>query len=344
MPKLLVIRFSAFGDVAMTVPVMDSLAKQYPDLQIVFLSRENFAPLFQQMPPNVEFRGVDLADYKGIRGLNRLYKELSQESFDFLADFHDVLRTKFLRRRLKRKGLLVSVINKGRKEKKELTQRKNKKLRPLPSTFNRYITVLENLSYPVNPSFKSIFENQTPDLSQIPIQELQQKGENEQWIGFAPFAKHKGKTYPPDLMFQVIDLVEKENRKLILFGGGKEEIALFNEWKEKKPHLIRAAGALNLTQEFILMSQLNAMISMDSANMHLASLVNTPVISIWGATHPYSGFMGWGQKESNAVQLNLECRPCSVFGNKPCYRKDYACLNHITPQTIAKKIEEVMMM
>lgn len=343
MPKLLVIRFSAFGDVAMTVPVIDSLAKQHPELQIVFLSRENFAPLFQYMPENVKFRGVNLANYKGIRGLNRLYKELSKDSFDFLADFHDVLRTKFIRHRLKREGVLVSVIDKGRKEKKELTQRNNKKLRPLPSTFNRYATALKNLSYPVNLSFKSLFENQKQHLSQIPIRELQQKKENEKWIGFAPFAKHRGKVYPPELMFQVIDQVEKENRKLIFFGGGKEEIAIFNEWKKKKPHLIIAAGHLNLTQELILIAHLDGMVSMDSANMHLASLAYTPVISIWGATHPYCGFMGWGQKESNAIQLNLACRPCSVFGNKPCYRKDYACLNNIPPYEIAKKIENLIL-
>ncbi|NMA72714.1 MAG: glycosyltransferase family 9 protein [Bacteroidales bacterium] len=343
MAKLLVIRFSAFGDVAMTVPVIDSLARQYPDLQIVFLSRENFAPLFQYMPENVEFRGVNLAHYKGIKGLNRLYEELSKDSFDFLADFHDVLRTKFIRYRLKRKGVLVSVIDKGRKEKKALTRKNNKKLKPLSSTFNRYYTVLKNLSYPVSPSFKSLFENRKQDLSQIPIPELQQKKENEKWIGFAPFAKHKGKSYPSELMFQVIDQIDKENRKIILFGGGKEEITLFNEWKKKKPHLIIAAGTLSLTQELTLMAHLEGMVSMDSANMHLASLVNTPVISIWGATHPYCGFMGWRQKESNAIQMDLPCRPCSVFGNKPCYRKDYACLMEIPPSEIAKKIEYLIL-
>ena len=43
--------------------------------------------------------------------------------------------------------------------------------------------------------------------------------------------------------------------------------------------------------ELNLMSHLDVMLSMDSANMHLASLVNIPVVSVWGATHPYAGFM-----------------------------------------------------
>ena len=90
------------------------------------------------------------------------------------------------------------------------------------------------------------------------------------------------------------------------------------------------------------MSHLELMVSMDSANMHLASLVNTPVVSIWGATHPYTGFMGWNQKLENAVQVDLPCRPCSIFGNKPCLRGDYACLNSITPDMVFSKVKAVL--
>ena len=86
------------------------------------------------------------------------------------------------------------------------------------------------------------------------------------------------------------------------------------------------------------MSHLNAMLSMDSANMHMASLVATPVVSVWGATHPYAGFMGWGQKPENIVQVELDCRPCSIYGQKPCLRGDYACMNMIKPEIIVEKI------
>jgi len=81
---------------------------------------------------------------------------------------------------------------------------------------------------------------------------------------------------------------------------------------------------------------------MDSANMHLASLVATPVVSVWGATHPYLGFYGYNQSQDNAVQAELFCRPCSVYGNKPCYRKNMECMAKITPQMIIDKIEEVI--
>ena len=86
------------------------------------------------------------------------------------------------------------------------------------------------------------------------------------------------------------------------------------------------------------MSQLDVMLSMDSANMHLASLVGAPVVSIWGGTHLYAGFKGWNQKAEDCIQLDLPCRPCSVYGNKACSRGDYACMNGITPEQIIRAI------
>jgi ADP-heptose:LPS heptosyltransferase len=98
----------------------------------------------------------------------------------------------------------------------------------------------------------------------------------------------------------------------------------------------------SMHQELILMSHLDVMISMDSSNMHMASLTNTPVVSVWGATHPYAGFMGWGQAEENAVQIPLDCRPCSIFGQKPCLRGDYACMRNIAPEAIVEKVVKII--
>ncbi len=81
---------------------------------------------------------------------------------------------------------------------------------------------------------------------------------------------------------------------------------------------------------------------MDSANMHLAALAGTPTVSVWGATHPYCGFRGWRQKEELTVQLPMDCRPCSVFGNKPCLRGDYLCLAAIKPELILNKVKNYL--
>lgn len=337
MKRLLVFRFSAMGDVAMTVPVLYSLAKQYPDLQITIVSRSAFQPFFENLPANISFMAADLyGKHKGLRGLYHLFLELYKMNFDAVADLHNVLRTFFLRTCFRVKGIHVEHIDKGRKEKKTLTRQKNKVCKPLLTTCERYAGVFKKLGLSFSLDFTSIFETQKPDFSLF----LPYTSEinNHRWIGVAPFAKHMGKMYPLVKMEQVVSALSKEEDfHIFLFGGGKQEIETLSEWEKKYPQTTALAGKLKLNGELALISQLDVMISMDSANMHMASLTHTPVISIWGATHPWGGFMGWNQDEENAIQLDMPCRPCSIFGHKPCFRNDYACMNKITPDMILKR-------
>ena len=61
-----------------------------------------------------------------------------------------------------------------------------------------------------------------------------------------------------------------------------------------------------------------------------------------GATHPCAGFAGWNQSAANIIQIDLPCRPCSLSGEKHCYRKDYACLQGITPEMVIEHINKVI--
>lgn len=343
MARILVIRFSALGDVAMTIPVIHSLAMQYPQHEITVLSRGAFQPLFRGLPANVSFVSADLTGvHRGIRGLNALYSELKKLRFDFVADFHDVLRVKYLRLRFKMAGVSTATICKGRLGKSQLVRRYNKVLEIQESSFHRYADVLERLGFPVALNFTSIYGDGKGDFSQIePVAGIKETG--MKWIGIAPFAKHKGKIYPIELQEQVVaHFAARSDIRLFLFGGGKNEREVFDSWMVKYPSVISMIGKLNMNTELNLMSHLDVMLSMDSANMHLASLVNTPVVSVWGATHPYAGFMGWKQLPENTVELDLFCRPCSVYGQKPCYRGDYACLYGIEPKRIIQKIDSLL--
>ena len=331
MKKLLIIRFSALGDIAMTVPVVYDLAVQYPDLDITMLSREIARPLFERMLDNVHFYAADLKGrHKGLLGLCRLWRDAHMNDFDYIADFHDVLRTHWLRA----EGCLhckkIARIDKGRKGKKALTRQKDKAFSQQATSFERYAKVLEQLGYPIKPRFVKLDYSSFCET---------QKATNETWIGIAPFAKHPAKVYPMEKMEEVIKgLSERENTILFLFGGGKEEKRKIEELCVKYPNVKTAQSQHGLAGELALMGQLDVMLSMDSANMHLASLVGTRVVSVWGGTHPYAGFLGWSQKAEDCVQLDLPCRPCSVYGNKPCLRGDYACMNGIAPSQILEKL------
>lgn len=342
MARILVIRFSALGDVAMTIPVIQSLAVQYPQHEIVVLSRVVLQPLFRELPANVSFVGADLKGrHKGFAGLNRLYAELKAMHFDFVADLHNVVRSKYLCFRFQLSSVPVAAICKGRFGKKKLVRRHHKVLEMQKSSFHRYADVVEQLGFPVLLNFTSIYGEGEGDFSQI-TSVTGSKGDAK-WIGIAPFAKHIGKIYPLELQEQVIAHFAADPAvKVFLFGGGKEEQTVFDGWLRKYPSVISMIGKLNMSTELNLMSHLDVMLSMDSANMHLASLVNIPVVSVWGATHPYAGFMGWRQLSANTVQIDLSCRPCSVYGQKPCFRGDYACLWGIKPERVIEKIEEVL--
>ena len=174
------------------------------------------------------------------------------------------------------------------------------------------------------------------------IDSIGEKKMFQQWIGIAPFAAHKGKIYPVEKMEMVIAEIIRRHPscRLMLFGGGQNEMEVLNDWCNRYKNCLNVSALLgSLQQEMIVMSQLDTMVSMDSANMHLASICGTRVVSIWGATHPYAGFMGWNQSTDDAVQIDLPCRPCSIYGNRPCMRGDYACLNNIDPITIADRVE-----
>ena len=122
------------------------------------------------------------------------------------------------------------------------------------------------------------------------------------------------------------------------------EDQLFSQWCSEMPQCVYVSQHLeNMHQELILMSHLDVMLSMDSANMHLASLTATPVVSVWGATHPYAGFVGWNQPQENIIQADLDCRPCSIYGKRPCRRGDLACMNMIRPEQIVERIEQILL-
>lgn len=344
MKHLLLIRFSALGDVAMLVPVVASLMKQYPDIHVTVLSKPFARSLFEGLSPNVSFMSADLKkDYRGLSGLNALYRRLAAKNFTAVADMHDVLRTKYLRLRFHLCGFHVAHIDKHRKGKQLLCSEKNKVKVQQPTSFENYAAVLAKLGYPVNLEFHSVFGEKGGNLRQLmPL--IGEKKKFQRWIGIAPFAAHKGKIYPLEKMKQTIEQLIKAypSCRIFFFGGGGKERETLDSWAKRYANCTNASAVLGgMRNELILMSHLDVMISMDSGNMHLASLVGTKVVSIWGATHPYAGFMGWNQSEENAVQLDMACRPCSVYGNKPCLRGDYACMNDIHPEMIVAKIKQL---
>lgn len=343
--NVLIARFSAIGDVAISIPVVYSVCRCYPDVNFIMVTRPTMVSIFVNPPANLTLLGIDVkGDYKGIKGMRRLFNEMRRDyNIDAFVDLHEVLRTHVLRLLCRLHGIPTTRIHKGRGHKRALTRRHNKVMLPLISSSARYRAAFFQMGLPLQERFDGLFDGGKGDISQL-AEVTGPKQEGETWIGIAPFAKHKGKIYPPELMEKVVaEFAGRPATKIFLFGGGEEERQILARWAEKYPAATSLAEKrYGFGRELALLSHLDVMVSMDSANMHLAALVGVPVASVWGATHPYCGFKGWRQPESNAIQLSMTCRPCSVFGNKPCHRGDYLCLSGIPPQVIIDKVNQLI--
>ncbi len=321
MQRILVIRLSAMGDVAMTVPVLTHLLDKYSNVHLDILTRQQFRPIFPSHD-RIGFIHPQLdQEHKGLIGLYKLFRSLRINQYDAVADLHDVLRSQILRTLFSFVGVRVEKINKGRFDKNKLTKKNNKKLIPLKSTHQRYAEVFESLGFPL-------------DLHNY---NLSNTSSSSNQIGIAPFAAHREKMWPLEKTEKLIDrILDGSNCDILLFGGGNEETEILNRIAQRSSRIISTASK-SLIEQIDMMSSIKILVSMDSANMHLASNLGIPVVSIWGATHPFAGFLGFGQSPENCIQRDdLACRPCSVFGNKTCWRGDWACMDIDVEDVLSK--------
>ena len=338
---ILVIRLSAMGDVAMTVPVIRAFIQQYPKSKLTILSRRSFEPLFADLP-NVHFLEADVyGKHKGFFGLLKLAREIKALRIDAIADLHNVIRSKIIVRNLSLKGILTAGIDKGRAEKKKLTNAKGLGLVQLKSTHERYADVFEQLGLPVDLS-----THQAPERKPLSSRLHTLIGkEPKKCIGIAPFAAYTSKMYPLASTKEVIAQLDGlDQYRILLFGGGKEEIADLVAMESSFSNVTNVAGALTFSEELDLISNLDVMVSMDSANGHLAAIYGIPVITLWGVTHPYAGFTPFEQPEENQLLADRNTYPLiptSVYGNK--FPPDYEnAMESIPSERVIQKILEVL--
>jgi ADP-heptose:LPS heptosyltransferase len=341
--RLLIIRISAMGDVALTTPVLTAMRNQYPNIELVLLTRQAFKPFFTSIN-GLHFFFPDLKKkHKGLNGILKLFSDIRKDGkIDYVIDLHDVLRSKILRLLFKLSGVPVSVINKGRKEKKSVIRGKIKTR--LKHSVERYFDTFDRAGYPLVPTMGPWIIPSSEALKNV-AGLLNAKDELN--IGVAPFAKHKLKMWPEENMVWLLGLIaEKHKSKFWLFGGDEESEKL-KAFQIKVPGSFNTVGKLNLEEELALMSRLDMMIAMDSSNMHMAALCGIKVISIWGGTDPLSGFGAWMQPGNYSLGIphdELTCRPCTIYGKGECRRGDLACMNWLTTEEVFKRLNDLKLL
>ncbi|MGN0213256.1 MAG: glycosyltransferase family 9 protein [Muribaculaceae bacterium] len=343
--KVLIVRFSLLGDVAMTIPVVYSVCVAHPATRFVLVTQKVASTLFFNAPSNLQVVGIDHhEEYRGYRGMLRLAERLeSEHNPDAMIDLQGDRRSWLLGAALRLRGSKVMHIDMGNKGKRALTRRRNKRMFPLRTSLDRYREVFRRMGFSFEDTFTSIFNGGKGDVASF-AHIVGAKAPGERWIAVAPFAKWQGKIYPMHLMEKALDAIANSpNVRLFFFGQGDNEREQFRKWTEKYRNAISLGEKRNgFPVELALLSHCDVMLSMDNMNMHLASLVRVPVVSVWGASHPYCGFMGWKQRDDLVVQLNMACRPCSLFGDKRCYYNDFFCLTGIQPSMIVTALKRAL--
>ncbi len=339
---ILAIRLSAIGDVVIAATSIRAFTQEYPDIKITFLSKPFAKPLFKDIP-NVSFYEIDIkGKHKGIFGIYRLYRELKRLDIDLIADLHNVIRSKLLR--IFFWNVKSASYDKGRIEKRRLTRPNNKVFKRLRQSHERSADVFRTLGYPLDLS-KSSFPKLRPLTPEIAELITYEPSQTTKYIGIAPFSKHKSKEYPLDLMELVVQqLSQKRDFKVLLFGGGQSEIEKLTSLAQSSQNVICVAGKIKLDQELLLISHLDCMLSMDSGNGHFSAFYGVPTVTLWGSTHPYTGFIPFKQSMENSLTPDLNKYPklpSSIYGNKTFKGYENA-MRTIKPDNVVKKILELV--
>jgi ADP-heptose:LPS heptosyltransferase len=315
---LLVVRLSALGDVALVRPVLQSLLTDEPDIQIVMVSKPHHEALFNFSPRILFFPADTVRQFHGLLGIWRLASSIRKKYPNIyqVIDLHDTIRSRGLSTFFRAVGIPVFRIDKYRRLRKAVLRDKAPSSLTIPHVTTLYQQVFERAGWQIQSPFTPIAVTFNKSSRVLwGEKDVFKKLKNAAiWIGVSPFAGHASKCYPiHDFLASLRMLKEAFPGIGFIFMGSPAERSLMQYFTDQINLSVNLAGVFSLQDELSIISALDAMIAMDSGNMHLAATCGTPVISIWLSTHPNVGFRPLFY-EGYMIQSPHPSRPISIFG------------------------------
>ena len=127
----------------------------------------------------------------------------------------------------------------------------------------------------------------------------------------------------------------------VLLLGGPDEKELCEKIAKAVPQAQVLAGKLSIAQSIQQISQCDLVVANDSAATHMAALVGTPAITIFGPTTLNLGFRPW-TNNARVVQTDLNCRPCGKHGHQVCPLGHHHCMRFIESEVVMRKALELI--
>ena len=332
--NIIVIRLTDVAKAAMCVHALRGLRRDYPDVKLTVLTTSTLRPLFRGVA-GLNFLVADDVKYKGLAGELKLWADIQRLGIDGVADLENSPRSRRLRLCFTPWRRRTSVIEGGKIERKLLTRKFRKVMVQLTPLSQRSRNVFERLGLPFSMP-APVRRRRTSTPPQIATILAGEKG--GRWVGVAPLSHNKGNCYPIDQSAELIKQLAARYEKVFIFGSGTYQKQFCEGMESLFPSVVSVAERASLDEQMDLLSVLDAVITVDHPVLSLASLVGTPAVSIWGATHPFLESCGYGQNPRYAVQLELACRPCSANGERNCLFGHYECMTLITPEMVISKL------
>lgn len=318
--KILVIRFSAIGDIVWTSPVVRCLKQQIPNAIIHFCTKKNYEEVVEANP------FIDKIHFLDKNGLNYLINNLKKENFDVVIDLHNNQRTSYIKFWLGKKSYTYQKL---RLRKWLFVQFKMKNMLPKNHVADRYLEALAPLGVYADGKGLDFFiaENKIISDDYFPII-YQKKG----FVAFVIGASYFTKRLP---IAKMVELCKKTTLPIVLVGGKEDEdngnqlIKLFEEETNQKGIIWNTCGQLSIAQSASVVQKAKMVFAHDTGLMHIAAAFHKKIYSIWGSTVPELGLYPYKTDYIALENLNLSCRPCSRMGKKKCPEKHFKCMNDL---------------
>jgi lipopolysaccharide heptosyltransferase II len=318
--KFLIIRFSSFGDIILTTPVLTAVKAKYPSAAIDFLVMEKYADAIYGNPDIDRLILFEKAKYRGIAGILRFARGLRKYKYDQVIDLHAKLRSIILSY-----GIGVPVF---RYRKRRLFKAVGVKLRLMryqvdDTTVNNYFGALKHLD--ISTTCQNLrFDYSPKDTAKI--------SGHTNFIVLAPGAARVTKRWPMEYFAQLGRLLKE---KIIIVGGPEDMDSGEEICRQIGSGCHNMAGKLSLKQSGALIAQAKFVVCNDSVPFHMARGVGTKAYVLFGPTDP--GMFSYDQK-AILIYAALSCSPCSLHGDRKCPLGHFNCMRQLTPEKVIQII------
>ena len=321
--KLVIIRLSSLGDILLTTPLIRSIKKQFPQIEIDFILKEQYKDVLLYNPYLFKMYTYNTEPKQNVSFFN----ELKKNKYDLVIDLQKNFRSAQIKRELE---IPTVGFDKKTFEKFLLVHFKINKLKDSPQIAIRYAQSLNGIS----------LDGDGLDLF-LPEDIHSQLNDKNNYIGIAPGSRHFTKMWPVEYYIRLGNILSGNGYKVVLFGG-KDDMQICSNIGNKIDNSINLCNEDKLFQTAIDMKKCSVFVCNDSGYMHAASALKVPVLAFFGSTVQEFGFAPYKNKNIILENNSLTCRPCSHIGRKSCPKKHFKCMTELTPETAFNKLKMIL--